>query len=94
MNMRQIIKGYFDNVPGSDSKIRKDKKEFILHIPYCKITYKPCEASIKIPRISHDHLIVVKNDTLFKLWRTKFPEYDGFDKSYPIYVLLDYPPQH
>jgi len=69
------LKGHIDNALGSDSEMRKDKTGFILHIPCCKITYKSLEVSIKIPRSSQDHLVIAKNDSLFKSWRTKFLEY-------------------
>jgi len=78
--------------------MRKDKKGFILHIPFCKITHKSLEPSTRIPRSSQDgHLVVVTNhDILFKPSRAKFPEYCCFDKTCPIHFPLDclYLPQY
>jgi len=72
VNIRQIIKGYIDNALGRNSEMRKDKAGVILHILCCKTTYTSLEASIKIPRSRQDYLVVVKNDTLFKLRKTKY----------------------
>jgi len=77
VNIRQIIKRYVDDALASNRQMRKDKKGFILHIPCCRTTHKPLQASTKISQSSEEgHLVVVKNhDTLFKLLRTTFPEY-------------------